>query len=204
MTAASTLIRRLALAGAGACALLLSGCALPYMLENNVQSFSSLPAVPAGGYRFERLPSQQADPAQAQVEAQAQAALGRAGLRRDDLVPAYSVQAWFRVQRMLNPWRESGRVSGWGSIGWGHGYHSVGIGAGFPLWGPGDVPWYQREAGLVMRELSTGRVVFESYASNDGHWIDPVLASSVMFDAALNGFPATPSGPRRVAIQIRP
>lgn len=204
MTAASTLIRRLLLAGAAACSLLLAGCALPYMMENSVQSYSSLQALPAGGYRFERLPSQQADPAQGQVEAQAQAALGRAGLRRDDLAPAYSVQAWFRVQRAANPWRDTGRVYGWGGLGGGHGYHSVGIGASFPLWGPGEVPWYQREAGLVMRELATGRVVFESYASNDGHWIDPVLASSVMFDAALNGFPAPATGPRRVAIQIRP
>ncbi len=197
--------RRLYLALSACAAMLLAGCAgLPYTLDNDVQTFSGLSAVPAGGYRFERLPSQQADPVQARVEAQAEAALARAGLRRDEARASYSVQAWSRVQRTLNPWREPGRLSGWGGLGWGRGYHSVGIGVGLPLWGPGEVPWYQREVGLVMREIATGRVVYESYASNDGQWLDPMVVTSAMFDAALAGFPSPPAGPRRVTLQIRP
>ena len=209
MTAASLqlqpLWRRIAWAVTACTALLLAGCSnIPYTLENDVQTFSGLSAVPTGTYRFERLPSQQADPAQARIEAQAEAALARVGLRRDDTRAVYSVQAWARVQRMLNPWREPGRVSGWGGLGWARGYHSAGIGVGFPLWGPGEVPWYQRETGLVMREIATGRVVYETYASNDGHWLDPMVVTSAMFDAALAGFPTPAAGPRRVTLQIRP
>ncbi len=209
MTAASLepqpLWQRLALAVSTCVALLLAGCSsLPYTLENDVQTFSGLSTVPTGSYRFERLPSQQVDPAQSRVEAQAEGALARAGLRRDDSRAVYSVQAWARVQRMANPWRDPGRLSGWGGLGWGRGYHSVGIGIGFPLWGPGEVPWYQREVGLVMREIATGHVVYESYASNDGHWLEPQVVTSAMFDAALAGFPAPAAGPRRVTLQIRP
>ena len=45
-----------------------------------MQSFSSLAAVPAGGYRFERMPLQQTEASQPRVEALAEAALARAGL----------------------------------------------------------------------------------------------------------------------------
>ena len=42
---------------------LLSGCATSYLLDNNVQSFSNLSAVPAGAtYRFDRLPSPEPAP----------------------------------------------------------------------------------------------------------------------------------------------
>ena len=79
---------------------LLSGCATSYVLDNNVQAFSSLPAVPPNPtYRFERLPSQAALPAQTQLEAMADPALFNAGLRRDDAAPRYSVQVSARVQR---------------------------------------------------------------------------------------------------------
>ncbi len=66
----------------------LSGCATSYMLDNNVQSFSSLAALPAQPtYRFDRLPSQQAFQFQGQIEAMADPALFKAGLRRDDAAP---------------------------------------------------------------------------------------------------------------------
>ena len=87
-----------------ALAFLLSGCATGYLLDNSVQSFSSLTALPAQpGYRFDRLPSQQA-PAQAQLEAMADAALHKAGLRRDDASPHYTVQVSARLERVLSPW----------------------------------------------------------------------------------------------------
>ena len=82
---------------------LLSGCATGYLLDNNVQSFSSLAALPAQpAYRFERLPSQQA-PAQAQLEAFADVALHKAGLLRDDANPIYSVQVSARLDRCCRP-----------------------------------------------------------------------------------------------------
>ena len=55
----------------------LSGCATSWVVDSDVKSFSSLGAVQFGAtYRFDRLPSQQADAArQESLEAMAAAAL---------------------------------------------------------------------------------------------------------------------------------
>lgn len=174
---------------------LLSGCASTYLLDNNVQSFSGLPALPANtAYRFERLPSQ-AHPGQAQLEALADPALHRVGLRRDDASPRYSVQVTARMQRVLSPWAEP-----WG---WGGGFAFGGPHSGH--WGPFprmESPWYQREVAVIVREIADNRVVYESRASNDGPWLDTNTVLPAMFDAALQGFPNAPAGPRKVNIQL--
>lgn len=177
---------------------LLSGCASGYLLENEVQSFSGLTTLPAQPtYRFERLPSQQA-PAQAELEAMADPALHQAGLRRDDANPRYSVQVSGRLQRVLSPW-----ASPWDGWGWGgaFGYRHRGLG----LWGPFprmESPWYQREVSLILRELPSNRVVYETSASADGPWMDNSSVFPAMFKAALQGFPTPPAGPRRVNIEV--
>jgi hypothetical protein len=181
---------------------LVAGCASTYLLENNVQAFSGLPALPANpAYRFERLPSQQALPAQqaqTQLEALADPALYKAGLRRDDAKPAYSVQVTARIQRAVSPWADPWEWGGWGG---GFGYWGPGWGFGHPF--PRmEQPWYHREVGVVVRELASNKVVFESHASNDGPWLDNASVLAAMFDAALQGFPNTPSGARRVNIQV--
>lgn len=171
------------------CAGLLSGCATGYLLDNQVQAFSSLPALPpAATYRFERLPSQQ-QPAQAQLESLADPALHRAGLRRDDATPAYSVQVSARIRRVLSPWADP----------WDWGWWGGGFLAPFPRM---QQPWYVREVSLVVRELAGNRVVFESRAVNDGPWLHPHVVVPAMFDAALHGFPAAPAGVRRVDIPL--
>ncbi len=165
---------------------LLSGCATGYLLDNSVQSFSSFTAMPAQpAYRFERLPSQQA-PFQVQLEALADAPLHNAGLRRDDAHPAYSVQVSARVNRVLSPWADP--WTGWG--GWGG-------------WGWGmEPPWYHREVSVIIREIATGRVTYETHAANDGPWIEDNEVFPAMFQAALQGFPLPPPGPRRVDIPV--
>jgi hypothetical protein len=182
----------------------LAGCAGPYLMDNTVQSYSTLQAVPQqAGYRFERLPSQQADPNQPRLEGLATAALDRAGLRRDDAGGRYVVQAWARVQRGVYPWARSG----WGGLGWsGVGFASqrglgVGLGVGAPI-GGWDTPWYQREVGLVMRDGPGGPIVYETHAYNDGPWLDPDLSLAAMFDASMQGFPTPPAGLRRVDIRL--
>ena len=176
---------------------LLSGCAGGYLLDNSVQSFSSLPAVPAQAtYRFERLPSQQ-DPAQGQLEAMADAALHKAGLRRDDANPRYSVQVTGQLQRVLSPWASP--WDGWGGLGFGH--RGVGFGFGFPL-GRMESPWFQRDVGVIVRELPSNRVVYETRATNAGPWMDNASVFPAMFEAALQGFPTPPPGPRRVDVQV--
>jgi hypothetical protein len=182
----------------GAAALLLCGCAGGYLLDNTVQSFSSLPALPAQtGYRFDRLPSQQS-PAQAQLEAWADPALHKAGLRRDDANARFTVQVSGTLIPTLSPWADPWR---WGG-GWGMGFHHRGY--GFGMGGPWGMesPWYHRDVAVIVRELPGNRVVFESHAVNDGPWLDNTAVFPAMFDAAMQGFPNPPPGPRRVDIQI--
>jgi len=192
---------RLALPAAAA--VLLSGCST-YLLENNVQSFSGLPALPANPtYSFERLPSQANQPGQNTLEALADPALFRAGLRRDDSAPRYTVQVSARVQRVLSPWADPWDSWGWG--GWGgfgphHAFHHPGFWGGpFPRM---EQPWFQREVGVVVREKASNQVVYETHAASDGPWLDQAVVLPAMFDAALQGFPNPPQGARRVNIQL--
>jgi hypothetical protein len=173
---------------------LLSGCGTAYLLDNNVQTFSGLTALPsAPTYRFERLPSQQL-PSQEQLEALADPPLHKAGFRRDDANPRYSVQVGARLQRVLSPW-----ASPWDSWGWG-GFHHRRF--GLSAWSRMESPWYQREVTLIVRELPSNKVVFESHAANDGPWLDNTSVFPAMFEAALAGFPNPPAGPRQVNIQV--
>ncbi len=179
---------------------LLTGCASGYLLDNTVQSFSQLPALPAQPtYRFERLPSQQ-DPWHAQLEAMADAALHKAGLRRDDANPRYSVQVGAQLQRVLSPWANP--WYGWGAFGVSHrrgwAWHSASRLA-TATWNP---PGIQREVSIIMRELPSNRAVYETRAFNAGPWMDDGSVFPVMFQAALQGFPTPPPGPRRVDIQV--
>jgi outer membrane murein-binding lipoprotein Lpp len=183
--------------------LVLAGCASTYKLDNQVQSFSHLPAMPAQpSYRFERSLSQQADPAQQALEALADPALHRAGLRRDDLAPRYSVQVSARTERSVSPYADPWGPWGWGG-GWGVGLggRHFGLGIGGP-WPRGDSYWFHREVSVIVRELASNKVVYETRAVNDGPWLDNNAVLPAMFDAAMQGFPNPPPGPRRVDIQV--
>ena len=186
-------------------AFVLSGCAAGYLLDNTVESFSGLTSLPAQPtYRFDRLPSQQV-PAQDQLEAMADPALHQAGLRRDDANPRYTVQVSGGIRRMLSPWSDRWRGGAWGlhmghRYGYGYGY---GFGLGFGGLAGWDEPyWYRRNVAVIVRELPSNRVVFESHAVNDGPWVEDQVVFPAMFRAALQGFPNPPAGPRRVDIQI--
>jgi hypothetical protein len=185
-----------------AAAAALSGCASGYLLDNQVQSFTRIAALPAEPtYRFDRLPSQQeAFPQQDSVEALADAALHRAGLRRDDTAPKYSVQVSARIDRVLSPYADP--WDGWGG-GWGLGFggRRGSIGFGGP-WGRMDSPWYHREVSVILRDLASQQVVYETRAANDGPLLDNKAVLPAMFDAAMQGFPNAPAGPRRVDVQL--
>lgn len=183
-------------------AVMLGGCATSYTLDNTVQSFSQLQTLPSQAtYRFERLPSQQ-DPAHAQLEALADQALHAAGLRRDDANPHFSVQIGARTAETVSPWADPWAPYGWGPYGWGRGgwgwRHRFG-----PGFGPNYEPsWYHREVNIVVRDLATQRVVFESRAISDGPYFDAAKVFPAMFQAALQGFPNPPQGPRVVNVQL--
>lgn len=191
----------------------LSGCATRWVVDSDVKSFSSLAAVPPGAtYRFERLPSQQADAERQQsLEAMAAAALEKVGLRRDEARPTYSAQISARVTLGLSPWADPWYFDGpWGGYGYGYpGYarrwHGYGGGwYGGPLFTPPANPWYEREVGIVLREIGSNRVVYETRARNDGPYNASSAILPVMFDAALQGFPNPPQGERRVNIELAP
>ncbi|RYF33618.1 MAG: DUF4136 domain-containing protein [Comamonadaceae bacterium] len=193
---------------------LLCGCGT-WVVDSQVRSFSKLGAVPAGAtYRFERLPSQQADETvQQSVEAMAGAALDKVGLRRDDANARYSAQVDARVTQVLSPvadpWMYGPafyRPGAWGA-------YPYGYGPGWGAWGgwgaygnlpPASNPWYLREVSVLLREIATGQVVYETRARNDGPYNRSAAIFPVMFDAALQGFPNPPEGQRRVDIPLAP
>lgn len=181
--------------------LALGGCATSYTVDNRVQSFSELAAAaPAVTYRFERLPSQQQRPRQAELEAMADAALLQAGLRRDDTNARYTVQVAAHVHAELSPWADPfwGRPGWRWGFGYTHGWRHARVG----VWGPPEPPWYRREVSVVVRELASNKVVYESHAVNDGPWATSPKVLSAMFQAAMQGFPAPPAGPRQVNITV--
>lgn len=178
---------------------LLTGCSGMRLVDSQVNSFAPA-SVPAGSrYRFERLPSQQANPAQDRLERMAEQALAQVGLTRDDQAARYSVQvsATQRAQQLVldRP------ALGW-NLGWMFGNGGISVGNGMLFPGLDARTSYWREVGLVIRERATQAVVFESRAVHDGPWSDSDAILSAMLDATLQGFPNPPAGERRVNIEI--
>ena len=188
--------------------LVLSGCAGVRLIDTEVRSFVTPPGIQAGAaYRFERLPSQQADvAAQARLEAMAQTALDKVGLLRKDSGAIYSVQvaASLRVDPYA-PWDQpyGGRFGLSLGLGVRHSHFGLTTGRPFmPGFGWGESPYYWREVSLVMRHLASGQVVYETQGAHDGRWSDSEAVLPAMLDAALAGFPNPPMGPRRVELEI--
>ena len=187
----------------------LTGCVTSWVVDSDVKSFSSIGTVaPGATYRFDRLPSQQADGArQESLEAMAGAALDKVGLRRDDARPQYTAQIGARVTAGLSPWADPWLYNG----PWGYGYGGYGnygrrwYGGGWyggPMFAPPANPWYEREVSIVLREAGSNRVVYETRARNDGPYTSSAAILPVMFQAALQGFPNPPQGERRVNIEL--
>jgi hypothetical protein len=181
-------------------AMSLAGCTGLRRVDNQVNSFALQPVPPSSAYRFERLPSQETDAAaQAQLETMAEAVLAKVGLQRDDEAANYTVLVTatqrghsVALDRPALSWN-LGRMMGHGGMRLGHG----------PLFPGLDSPTqYWREVGLMVRSLHTQVVVFETRATHDGPWADSAAILPAMLDAALQGFPNPPAGPRQVDIDI--
>jgi len=178
---------------------LLTGCASNRLIDNQVNAFAPQP-VPAGSaYRFERLPSQQGNAAQDELEALAEEALAQVGLKRDDNAADYSVQV--TATRRAQNYVLDQPAFGW-SLGWmfGNGGIAVGDGSLFPGLDARTNYWY--EVGLIVRQRASQAVVFETRATHDGPWADSAQILPAMLQAALQGFPTPPAGVRRVNIEI--
>jgi len=89
----------------------------------------------------------------------------------------------------------------------------VGVGVGWtytrggPLY-PGmrsdihEPPIYVREVSILIRDLQTGQVVYQTKATHDGPWSDHANILRTMISAALQGFPSPSTVKRRVDIPI--
>lgn len=182
-----------------AAAVLLTGCANLWRVDSQVQSFAAWSTTPGTvPFRFERLPSQQNDE-QTAVEQLALPALAQAGLVQDNARPGYSLQITTQTQETISP--DDPRIWGGYYSPWIGGRGGMGWGFSAPLWREPPRS-YQRRLSLVLRELATGQLVYETHASVDsrapiGRDVVPALVS-----AALQGFPHPPAGPRTVTIDL--
>lgn len=198
--------------------LALAGCAGTYRVDNAVQSYAHWSAdIPTGAqapaavpqapqtYRFERLPSQREGGSaedQNRLEAWTRTVLETHGWT----VAEAPANAPWRVQvtattvrNARSPWDDpwpSWRFRG-----------QVVAGNGYFYWSPMfvvpmDMPWYERKVAVVIRDAASGRVVYETRAGHEGRWNGTPALWQAMLQAALNGFPVPPSGPRQVDIDL--
>jgi len=178
----------------------LCACALPRMIDSEVESFGGTPGAPTAvspaTYRFERLPSQQAKgAARTQVEAMVEVALQSVALERDDAHPRYTVQAEVRVSTINNPYprpqhRRGPQVTADGRV-----YYpqpSLFL----------ESPWYRHTARLILRDAATDQVVYETSATFDGPWSDTANLLPAILKAALSDYPNPPTGVRKVVIEL--
>jgi hypothetical protein len=184
----------------------LSGCASVYLVDNQVQSFSrwasASVAEPQAPQRFvwERLPSQAGD-GQDVLERLATEALASVGWT---LTPEGASAPW-RVQVSAStvtlprapwesppsPWRRGDRV-----------VTADGKVLYMPRFMEIESPYYQRKVSLLIRDVASGQVVYETHASHDGRWGGSEPLWGAMLHAALQGFPQAPEGPRQVNLEV--
>lgn len=180
---------------------LLTGCASVREVNSTVQSYSTLETLPTPpAYKLELLPSQKDEIHFGAIEAQAQQALARVGLVRDDSQARLVVQisAVARYARDYASWPYYS--SPWGPrFGFGMGFgRGVGWGFGGSAMFDGPPLEYYRAVSVVMRDIKTQQIVYETSAQRQDVWTSDPAIFGVLFDAALTGFPKPPSGTRTV------
>jgi len=181
-------------------AAMLSACASFNDVAADVSSYSRWPAGrgPAT-YAFERLPSQQTRPQQAQMlEDAARPAVEGAGFAAapEGSAPDVTIQLGARIVETdgypyddpfwyggMGVWhRPFGRFARpyYGYPGWRAGF-----------WGPyNDFPNYQREVALLIRDKRSGEPLYEARAQNEGSTTGVTTVLPAMFVAALKDFPS--------------
>jgi hypothetical protein len=193
----------------GLLVLSLGACALPRRIDSDVQTFTSAEvAVRPALYRFERLPSLGGSASQDQLEAMAAQALAKVGLTPAPLVdgaiagtaaaaPAarYAVQVSAQISAIASPYARPYVDGFWGLHGWGH-RDRMG------LWLDLEPSWYRHAVRILLRDSHSGQTVYETTASFDGPWADSAALLPVILDAALDGYPQPPQGPRKVIIEL--
>ena len=190
----------------GLAAAALMGCSSQRLVDGQVQSYSTLTAVPTPAtYRIERLPSQQT-PAFDPIAALAEQALARVGLQRDDAAPRLLVQIGTEAGSVprYDPYGPYGPYGFYGPGPWGFsGFYGSGGWGMRGLWRMGEpTPLYRRAVSLVLRDAHTQTVVYETSAVHEDVWVSDPAVFGVLFDAALSGFPKPPTGTRQVRLPL--
>ena len=184
---------------------LMTGCASVRLVDTDVTAFPKWTAAPPGpgtAYRFERLPSQQNLAAQQDaVEADARTALAKVGMELNPAVARYSVQVVATTQIIERGYPGYDGIFGGPGLFLGGGNRGLGFGLSFPMRFP-EPTYFKREVSILMRELISQQVVFETRAFHDGVWSDTQAVFPAMMDAALRGFPEPPPGTRRINVEI--
>lgn len=186
-------------------AAVLAGCAGMRLVDSQVLAVANVPVglqLQGARFRFERLPSQVNNPEAGLAEQQAEQALTAAGLVRDDAAAQISVLVGFQgTQYLADPWGQP-YPSTWGSVSMGRGVPwGTGVGVGMGMRFPPPTH-YRREVSLILRDLASGQVVYETRAFHDGVWSDSMTIFAILFKAALAQFPHPPAGMQRVNIEI--
>ncbi len=193
----------------------LAGCASFHTLDVDVSSFSRWPAGRAPStYAFERLPSQQAHPQQAQVlEDAARHAIEGVGFAPapEGAAADVTVQLGARITETdRSPFDDP---FWYGSFGTWHRPFAYGRFA-TPFWGPGwrrgywgagyDFPYYQREAAVLIRDKRSGAPLYEARAETEGTSSGVTRLLPAMYAAAMKDFPhGSTENPHGVTVDLR-
>jgi Domain of unknown function (DUF4136) len=202
----------------------LAGCASLSAVDADVSSFSRWPTGRAPStYAFERLPSQQAQPQQAQMlEDAARRAIEEAGFVPvlEGSTADVTMQLGARITETdsspfndpfwyggYGPWARPFGYAAYGRGYWRRGYWGPGAWAPYTWgWGPySDFPYYQREVALLIRDKRSGDPLYEARAVSEGNSAGIPGVLPAMFAAALKDFPSgSAANPRRVTIPTTP
>ena len=199
------------------CSLLLSGCNSMRIIESQVQTSTQWPvtasqsAAPAKAFfRLDRLPADVNNLQAGWAEVELEAALAPLGWTRNDTQAQYTIWIGVRAAEFIadpwgrpvrGPWVNRFNISiGTGyrphGVGWGLGMNS-GMRAGFP-----PPSGYAQEVSIIIRDLQTSNVVYQTKALHEGPWSDHPNIWRPMISAALQGFPNPSVLNRRVDTSI--
>lgn len=195
--------------------LLLAACSHTRLVGSEVRQTAAFG--PAGApstpvlYRFERLPSQTQNPDLERLEQAAQTLLQAKGwLLGEAQTPSqvrYSVMLEWRTGRYA--------VDTWGrpmdafmsphvypAWGWaGRGPASLGFSS---TWRIPPTPHYSHEVRVLVRNVQTGQLVYETQARHDGPWHDGANIAPVVLQAALADFPNPRAAQQTISIELPP
>ncbi len=180
------------------CLAAMAGCASTRLIDSEVRSFrSGTVELAAASYQFERLPSQQADPAaQAQLENWAMPVLQRMGLTLASQAPRYTVQLAVATEQVLRT--DASFRRRWGFLG------------GSPLFGqppllmPLEPTLFRFQVQVLVRDALSREVVYEASAQHTGPWSDQAQILPAVLLAAMRDFPQGTAGPSSVKVEIGP